>query len=141
MENYIRDKGSSQVAAVPGVEEGHVEDHNRRAFLLRDHAPLVEDFIVVPSQAVDAFDDDRVAGGQLFQELAVGRPLKVLSGLFVEEDVVISDAEVVKCDQLSRLVLLAGADPDVAPSLAAAVLVAAVVAGREFVVFHSMFAS
>ena len=42
LKDYICDEGSCQIPTVSCVQEGHIEDNNGTALLLRDDAPLLQ---------------------------------------------------------------------------------------------------
>ena len=69
---------------------------------------------IVASQPVDALDIEKVVRLEFFDQLFVLRAVKVLAGLLVHENVFFRDGHLPQGDELPVLVLLAGADPDVA---------------------------
>ena len=45
-----------------GVDERHIQHDDVRLFFFRDESPLVKDLVVVAAQAVDALNNQSVAG-------------------------------------------------------------------------------
>jgi len=85
LKNDICDEGAGQISRVACIQKRHIEDDYRRVLLLRDHAPLFEDLLVVATEAVDGLYHQHVAGLELLQEPLIRWPIEVLSGLFVYE--------------------------------------------------------
>ena len=85
LQHNIRDEGSSQVPAVPGVQERHIENHNGSVEGLGNVAPLVEDVGVVAPKAIDGLNHQDVARTEDAEERLPRRPLEVLTGLFIKE--------------------------------------------------------
>ena len=114
MQDNIAEEGPHQVLASPGVQQRHIQHHNVDLLLLGEYPPLILDFFIVASQPVDALDVEQIVRLQFSDQLFVLRPVEVLAGLLVHEDILLRDGHLPQGDQLAVLVLLPGTDPDVA---------------------------
>ena len=63
----VSDECTGQVPSLAHVQQRHVQHYNGSLLLLGDDTPLFQDFVVVPSQAVDAFDYHNVCLAELIQ--------------------------------------------------------------------------
>ena len=104
----VRNQRPRQIAALPGVQQRHIQHKNGRAFFSRNEPPLLQYFIIVPSQPVDALDNKRITGSYFSEQPAVSLPFKIRTGAFVQIDVCVRDAGFTHCCHLPRLVLISG---------------------------------
>ena len=56
LKHDIRNQGSGQVSVLPCIQQWHVQNNDRHLLFLRDDAPLLQDFRIVPAKPVDALD-------------------------------------------------------------------------------------
>lgn len=96
-------------------EQGHIQHTDVRLSLLGDNPPLLQDFLIVAAQPVDALDNQQVAPFQFFHHLLIGRAVEVFPGLFVHVDVLLWN-RLPQGDELACLVLLLGGYPYIAVS-------------------------
>ena len=68
--------------------------------------PLLQDLVVVPAQAVNAFDGKGIPLLQFSDQPRVPRTDEILAGLFVQEDVPFRNAELPHGDPLTVLILI-----------------------------------
>ena len=71
LEHNVSDQRPGQVPVDTGVQQGHIQHTDVGPFLFGDDAPLLQDLFIIASQPVDAFDDQKVARFQFFQQLLV----------------------------------------------------------------------
>ena len=57
LENDVRNERPGQVPVIAGVQQGHIQHPDFRLYLLGDMPPLLQNFLIVTPQPVDAFDD------------------------------------------------------------------------------------
>ena len=114
MQDNIAEEGPHQVLAPAGVQQRHIHHHDVNTLLLGQNPPLFQNLAVVAAQPVDALDIEQVVRLQLFDQLLVLGPLKILAGLLVQKDILLRDGQLPHGDQLPVLVLVTGADPDIA---------------------------
>lgn len=113
LQHQVRDEGAHQVPALPGVQQGHVDDADVRADLLGEHPPLILNLLVIASQPVDAQDVQQVARPQpLDQPLVLGTP-EILPRLLIQKNMSLGRAALPQGDSLPGLVLVGAGDPDV----------------------------
>ena len=56
LQNDVGDQGPGEIPVLPGIQQGHIQHDNGRALLLGDDPPLLQNFVVIPTQAVNALD-------------------------------------------------------------------------------------
>ena len=114
LQDDIAEECPHQVFAPPGVQQGHIQHYNVDALLLGENPPLLQNLAVVAPQPVDALDIEQIVRLQLFDQLLVLGPLEILAGLLVQEDVLFRDGQFPHGGQLPVLVLITGADANIA---------------------------
>lgn len=62
LQNKVGDEGAGQISgvALSSIEQRHIQNKNRRLLFLCDRSPLLEDLLIIASEAVDALDVERV---------------------------------------------------------------------------------
>ena len=60
MQDNVTEKGPHQVLAPTGVQQRHIQYHKINTFLLREDAPLFQDFAIISPQTVDALDVEQI---------------------------------------------------------------------------------
>ena len=68
LQHEVADECSEQVFIPSCVEQRHINHNNIHFFLLCDDPPLVLNFLIIPSKAVDAFDNQCITWAQPFDE-------------------------------------------------------------------------
>lgn len=68
LKNYVSDQCPGQVAAIPCIEQGHIQNNDMYLFFFCNHPPLLQNFIVIPAESVDALDHKHVARPDLFHQ-------------------------------------------------------------------------
>ena len=114
LQDNIAEEGPHQVLAPAGIQERHIQHHNVNALLLGENPPLILDFFIVASQPVDALDVEQIVRLESSDQLFILRTVEILARLLVHKDVLLRDGHFPKGDQLAVLVLVPGADPDIA---------------------------
>ena len=104
----VRDQLPGQVAVLPRVQQRHIQNDDRGPLRLRDDAPLLENFGVVPAQPVDALHDQRVAWPQPPQHPPILHPFKIRPRLLIEIYIFRRDPHFPQCCELAGFVLLFG---------------------------------
>ena len=66
LQNEVGNEGAEQVFVAARIEQGHIEDEDVHAFLSRQYAPLLLDFLIVAPQPVYARDAELIARAQFF---------------------------------------------------------------------------
>lgn len=77
-------------------------------FFLGNHAPLLQNLLIISAQAVDAFDDNSIPAFYFADHALIVPPLKNLSGLLIDKNLLLTDAEFLQRDQLPLRMLLLG---------------------------------
>lgn len=75
---------------------------------------MILNLLIVASQPVDTLDVEQVARLYFFDQLFIPGPVEILAGLLIHVDIPLRDGHFPQGDQLPVLVLLTGADTDVA---------------------------
>ena len=114
LQDNVAEKGPHQVLAPAGVQQRHIQHHNVDFLFLSKNPPLFQNLAVVASQPVDALDVEQIVRLEFSDQLFVLGTVKVLAGLLVHEDILLRDGHFPQSNQLPVLVLLPGADPDIA---------------------------
>ena len=78
---------------------------------------LLDDFFVVASEPVDAFDEQQIPFLQFFQQFEIRRAFKILARLFVHEDVLFFQSFLCHCDALPFFILVGAADTHISVNL------------------------
>lgn len=113
LEDEIGDEGAGQVAGGARVQQGRVEDDDGNPFFGGERAPGFKDVHIASSEAVDAFDDERVVCAEDTHELFPCGAVEVFAGLLVEVEAVFRHAEFPHGDALAVFVLLPRGNADV----------------------------
>ena len=100
--------------SLPGVQQGHIQHHNGRLLLLGDDAPLLQNFLIIAPQTVDALYNKGIAVFQFPERAQIGRTLKILAGLLVHINLLFPDSKGAQGNPLPFPVLFPGGYPDVA---------------------------
>ncbi len=108
MKDNVRNQGPSQILSLPRIQKGHVQHHNCNSSLFGQSGPLVQSFLVVPAQAVDALDNQHIPTLHGLYQLEINRAFKVLSGLFFHNNPVGRNAKLPHCNPLPVLTLSFG---------------------------------
>ena len=114
LQHDVAEKGAHQIFAPAGIQQRHIQHYDVDAFLFRQYPPLLQNLPIVPAQTVDALDVEQIVFFQFPHQPLVLRTVEVLAGLLVHKDVFLRDLQFSQCNQLSVLVLVTGADPDIA---------------------------
>ena len=93
LQDNIAEEGPHQVFAPAGVQERHVQYYNVNALLLGQNPPLFQNLPVVAPQPVDTLDVEQIVRLQLFNQLLILGPFKILAGLLVQKDVFLRDGQ------------------------------------------------
>ena len=113
LEHNVRNQSPGQVPALPGVQQRHVQHHDGDLLLPGQTGPLLQDLRIIPSQAVDALDDQYVTGLQFLHQLEVGGAGEILSGLLFNHNVLLRHTEISHGSQLPVLPLSSGGYADI----------------------------
>ena len=105
LQDDIRDQRTRQIPAFSRIEQRHIQHHDGRAFFLCNDAPLLQNFLIIAPQTVDALDNKRIAVFQFAHQPSVLRPLEVLSGLLVHENCSFHNSKASQRNQLPLRVL------------------------------------
>ena len=81
----VRDQRSGEISVPPRVKQRHIQHNDCRTLFLCDDAPLLQNFLIVSSETVDALDHKRIAVFQFAQQSLVAATVKVLAGLLVHK--------------------------------------------------------
>lgn len=111
LQNDVAEKRSHQILAAPRIQQRHIQHHDVYAFLLCQHAPLLQNLCVIPPETVYALDAEQVVSFHFAQQLFVLRPVEVLARLLVHVDVTVGYSRLMERDALPVIVLLPAADP------------------------------
>ena len=102
------------IRSVPGVQQGHVQDRDVRLLDFGQNPLLGLDVFIIALQPVDAQNAEQIAGLQFFDHSLILRPVEVLAGLLVREDVLRVYARSVQRNSLPVLVLIRTGCADIA---------------------------
>lgn len=100
LKHDVRDQRAGEVFATSGIQKGHIQHDHVSLFFFCEDAPLLDDFVVVASQPVDAFDDEGVAPFQPFQKPLILRALEVPAGLLIQKNAGLANAKGFQGDEL-----------------------------------------
>ena len=56
LQDNVGDQGPGEISVLPGIQQGHIQHHDGCALLLGDDPPLLQNFVVIPTQPVNALD-------------------------------------------------------------------------------------
>ena len=85
--------GPQQVPVPPGIQQRHVQYDNKDLLFLGQETPLVQNFVVVSSQTVNALYHKYIASLKPEQQPLIVGAVEVLSGLSVAVDIPVPDAK------------------------------------------------
>ena len=54
LQDNVGDQGPGEISVLPGIQQGHIQHHDGCALLLGDDPPLLQNFVVIPTQPVNA---------------------------------------------------------------------------------------
>lgn len=80
-ESLLQYCGTCEIAPLSRIQQRHIQYDDGGLLFFLDFPPLFQDFFVIAAQAIDAFDDQGVAGLQRLRQLNIGWPIEVLSAL------------------------------------------------------------
>lgn len=106
LQHDIRDQLPGQVTPLPGIQQGHIQNHDGNALLLRQIAPLIQNLVVISPQPVDALDEQGVARLDFSAQPPVARTIKVLARFLVQNDVLPGDPRLQQSNPLPVLILI-----------------------------------
>ena len=72
---------------------------------------MLQNFLIVSAETVDALDHKRVAVFQFAQQPLVAAAVKILAGLLVHENRPVRQPELPQGDELTQLILFLGRNP------------------------------
>ena len=79
LQHQVGDERPHQVLPLTGIQEGHIQHGDVHLLLLRQQPPLVLDFLIISSQAVDALDIEQIARPEPLYQLLILRPGEILA--------------------------------------------------------------
>ena len=56
LQNDVGDQRAGEIPVPPGIQQGHIQHDNGRALLFGNDPPLLQNFVVIPTQPVNALD-------------------------------------------------------------------------------------
>ena len=90
LQDNVGDQGPGEISVLPGIQQGHIQHDNGRALLFGNDPPLLQNLIVISAQAVNALDHKGIARLQPADQPPVIRARKILAGLLVHEDLLLT---------------------------------------------------
>ena len=100
LQHDIRDQRSRKIPALASVQQRHIQYNNGCLLLFRDDPPLLQNFIIVSSQPVNALDDESIARLDSFQQAEICRPVKIYAALLLLVDPFYVYPKLPHCQQL-----------------------------------------
>jgi hypothetical protein len=119
LQNHIADEGAQEIFFTASIQQGHIEYFDIRLLTARDKAPLLQNFLIVPTKAIDAFYNQQISLlKDLVDQATVGWAVKILAALEINIDIFLVDSKSEQLEQLSVFVLVPCGDSDVAVGFA-----------------------
>ena len=88
------------------VKQRHIENDNIDIFFFGNDTPLLQYFIIISSQSVNALDIEAVARLYFSQHTLIVGTVEVLSGLFIHVNIFIRYADLSHCYTLPVFMLI-----------------------------------
>ena len=86
LQNNIGNQRSRQITSGLCIQQRHIQYHNINVFFFRQNPPLLQNFLIITSKPINTYDYKRVSLLQFFQKLLIQRTLKILAGLFFNDN-------------------------------------------------------
>lgn len=115
LQHQIRYKDTRQVQSIftAGIQKRKVSDNDVGLLAFGDSTPLFDNLFIVPAQAVNGLYEKSVSRPQLSKQFLIKRPVKILSRLPVNKNIMFGYFQVLHHCQLPFHILIFGRYPDI----------------------------
>jgi hypothetical protein len=113
LKNNVTEESPDKILAAACVKQRHVDDADIYALFFGQETPLLKNFGVVPAQAVDTLNIEKVVLFEFADKLFIFWPVEVFAALFIYIEVSFGNSIIIHGNQLPVLMLVLGADADI----------------------------